>query len=145
MEATPQATQREITLESLALVKARRPEVQVFNELLIQYPKAGTAKPGQVVPDNMIVVSQEPSPAEGSFDLPFEPAPPFCVLEYVSPNTRRKDFAENLGLTNSFISQVEHGYRNVSLDALGRIATYFGMTPSQLLEGIDARDLDRLR
>ena len=38
MEPTSQATQREITLESLALVRARRPEVQVFNELLVQYP-----------------------------------------------------------------------------------------------------------
>jgi hypothetical protein len=34
MEVIPQATQREITLESLALVRAQRPEVQVFNELL---------------------------------------------------------------------------------------------------------------
>src|SRR5262249_30499146 len=36
MEALPQSTQREITLESLALLRARRPEVQVFNELLVQ-------------------------------------------------------------------------------------------------------------
>ena len=38
MEATPQATQRTITLESLDLLHARRPEIQLFNELLIQYP-----------------------------------------------------------------------------------------------------------
>ena len=37
MEATPQAYQRKITLESLDLVSARNPEVQVFNELLVQY------------------------------------------------------------------------------------------------------------
>jgi hypothetical protein len=51
MEATAQARQREITLESLALVKARRPDVQVFNELLVQYPLRGRKKPGQIVPD----------------------------------------------------------------------------------------------
>ena len=38
MESTAQATQRKITLESLDLVQARRPDVQVFNELLVQYP-----------------------------------------------------------------------------------------------------------
>src|SRR5688572_7655358 len=38
MEATAQATQREITLASLALVRARRPDFHVFNELLVQYP-----------------------------------------------------------------------------------------------------------
>jgi hypothetical protein len=38
MEATGQSIQREITLESLALVRARRPEVQVFSELLVIYP-----------------------------------------------------------------------------------------------------------
>ena len=47
MEATAQGRQREITLESLALVKARRPEVQVFNELLVQYPRRGQKKPGR--------------------------------------------------------------------------------------------------
>ena len=96
MEATPQATQREITLASLAIVRARRPEVQIFNELLVQYPQKGTNKPGQVVPENMIVVSPQLSQAEGSFDVPCEPAAPFCVLEYVSPNNKRKDYVENM-------------------------------------------------
>jgi ABC-type amino acid transport substrate-binding protein len=57
MEATPQATQREITLESLALLKAGRADVHVFNELLIQYPRPRQTKLGQVVPDNMVVLS----------------------------------------------------------------------------------------
>ena len=47
MEATAQGTQREITLASLALVKARRPQVHVFNELLVQYPVRGRRKPQQ--------------------------------------------------------------------------------------------------
>jgi Uma2 family endonuclease len=93
MEATPQATQREITLESLALVKARRPDLQVFNELLVQYPiNAHVAK---VVPDNMVVLSDEPILATGSYNLPFEQVSPFWVLEYVSEGNPRKDYHAN--------------------------------------------------
>lgn len=96
MEATPQATQREITLESLALVKAQRPEVQVFNELLVQYPLRRRKRPGQVVPDNMVVVHPEPIEADGSYNLPLQPAGPFWVLEYVSKNSARKDYTDNM-------------------------------------------------
>src|SRR5580693_6855822 len=96
MEATPQATQREITLESLALVRARNPEVQVFNELLVQYPLPRKKRPGQVVPDNMVVIHPEPIKAEGSYDLPLQPVGPFWVLEYVSKGNRRKDYDDNM-------------------------------------------------
>lgn len=95
MEATAQGTQRAITLESLALVHAERPEVQVFNELLVQYPRKGERRPGQVVPDNMVVVHAEPIKAEGSYDLPLQPVGPYWVLEYVSKHTRRKDYDDN--------------------------------------------------
>src|SRR5260370_31538107 len=91
MEATAQATQRKITLESLDLVHARRPDVQVFNELLVQYPRPRRRKPGQVVPDNMVVVWPEPLDADGSYDLPLHPVGPFWMLEYVSNHNRRKD------------------------------------------------------
>src|SRR5690348_15848469 len=77
MEATAQATQRKITLESLDLVQARRPDVQVFNELLVQYIYRGYSKPRQVVPDYMVVVWPEPIHANGSYDLPFQPAGPY--------------------------------------------------------------------
>jgi hypothetical protein len=80
MESTPQATQRKITLESLDLVHARRPEVQVFNELLVQYPLPRRKKLGQVVPDNMVVIHPEPIEAIGSFNLPLQPARPFWML-----------------------------------------------------------------
>jgi hypothetical protein len=70
MEATPQATRHEITLESLALVRARRPDVHVFNELLVQYPLPRRKRPGQVVPDNMVVVHPGAIQAEGSYDVP---------------------------------------------------------------------------
>jgi Uma2 family endonuclease len=95
MEATGQATQRKITLESLDLVHARRPEVQIFNELLVQYPRARQKKPGQVVPDNMVVVCPEPIKADGSFDTPLQPVGPFWVLEYVSRHNKRKDYEDN--------------------------------------------------
>ena len=95
MEATPQATQREITVESLALVKARRPEVQYFNELLVQYPHGRAKRIRQVVPDNMVVVHPEPLEAVGSYDLPLQPVGPFWVLEYVSKGSRRKDYEDS--------------------------------------------------
>jgi Uma2 family endonuclease len=95
MEATAQATQREITLESLALVKARRSDVHVFNELLVQYERHGQRKPGQVVPDNMVVVTEEPIAASSSYNVPLEPAGPFWVLEYVSQSNKRKDYEES--------------------------------------------------
>jgi Uma2 family endonuclease len=91
MESTPQATQREITLESLALVRAVRPDVQVFNELLVQYPQRGK-RIGQIVPDNMVVVWPEPIVADGSYDMPVQPTRPFWVMEYVSKSNRRKDY-----------------------------------------------------
>jgi Uma2 family endonuclease len=95
MEATDQANQRQITLESLAVLKVHRPEVQVFNELLVQYPRPGQRKLGQVVPDNMVVLSHEPVRARTSFNLPLEKAKPFWVLEYVSTSNRRKDYEDN--------------------------------------------------
>ncbi len=95
MEATAQATQRKITLESLDLLQARRPEVRVFNELLVQYPVRGRRKPGQVVPDNMVVLTTEPIRAGTSYNVPLEPASPFWTLEYVSKGTRRKDYEDS--------------------------------------------------
>jgi Uma2 family endonuclease len=92
MEATAQATQRKITWDSLDLVHSRRPDVQVFNELLIQYPLRGEEQLGQVVPDNMVVVCPQPIKADTSYDLPFQPVGPFWVFEYVSQRSRRKDY-----------------------------------------------------
>lgn len=95
MEATAQATQRKITLESLDLVHARRPDVYVFNELLVQYPLRSEREIGKVVPDNMVVVSEHQPRPEGSYNLPFEPARPFWVLEHVSKTNKRKDYEES--------------------------------------------------
>jgi Uma2 family endonuclease len=95
MEATPQATQREITVESLALVRPQRPDVQYFNELLVQYPHGRPRKIRQVVPDNMVVIHPELIEAEGSYDLPLQPVGPFWVLEYVSKRSQRKDYDDS--------------------------------------------------
>src|SRR5262245_27288445 len=76
MEATPQATQRKITLESFDLVHVHRPDIQCFNELLVQYPVKGRKKLGQVVPDNMVVIHDQPIQAVGSYDVPLEPVRP---------------------------------------------------------------------
>src|SRR5262249_4020231 len=95
MEATPQATQREISLESLALVHERRPEVQAFNELLIQYPHGRQRAIRQVVPDNMVVIHPEPLGKLTSFNLPLQEARPFWVLEYVSKESKRKDYEDS--------------------------------------------------
>src|SRR5437868_860533 len=73
MEATPHAKQREITLESLALVNAARSDVHVFNELLVQYPSKRRKRPGQVVPDNMVVIYDGVLKVEGSYDTPLQP------------------------------------------------------------------------
>ncbi len=96
MEATAQATQRKITLESFDLIHAARPDVQCFNELLVQYPGDDEYKPGGVVPDNMIVVHPEPILADGSFNLPLQPVGPFLVMEYVSKGSKRKDYEDNI-------------------------------------------------
>jgi Uma2 family endonuclease len=95
MEATPQAPQRKITLESLDLLALRRPDVQVFNELLVQYPVPGRNKLGQVVPDNMVVLTTERIRAGTSYNVPLEPTPPFWVMEYVSAGSRRKDYEDS--------------------------------------------------
>jgi Uma2 family endonuclease len=97
MEAMPHAKQREITLESLALVTAVRPDVHVFNEMLVQYPrKKDHKRPGQVVPDNMVVLCDGVLKVEGSYDTPLQPAPPFWMLEYVSKGSKRKDYDDNM-------------------------------------------------
>jgi Uma2 family endonuclease len=97
MESTPHATQRKITLESFDLIQVSRPDVQCFNELLVQYPRPGhdPDKPGQVVPDNMVVIHSDPIKAVGSFNTPLQPVGPLLMLEYVSKGSQRKDYDEN--------------------------------------------------
>jgi hypothetical protein len=61
----------------------------------VQYPRKNKRRPGQVCPDNMVVVWNEQIEAGGSYDVPLQPAPPFWVLEHVSRQSKRKDYEAN--------------------------------------------------
>jgi Uma2 family endonuclease len=93
MEATPQATQRKIALESLDLLQARCPGMQTFNELLIQYVHEGELC--RVVPDNFVVLTDDPFRDRSSFNMELEPARPFWVLEWVSTSSEGKDYEDS--------------------------------------------------
>lgn len=93
MEAVPAATQRKITLESFDLLQSRCPEVQCFNELLIQYWYKGRVR--RVVPDNFVRKCERPPVAELSFNLDLEKVGPLLVMEYVSASNLRKDYKTN--------------------------------------------------
>ena len=95
MGATCQSTQRQITVEGLELVTARRRDVHVFSELLVQYPVPGKRRPGQVVPDNMVVLYDGPIDANTTYALPLQPVGPFWVLEHVAHGSRRKDYEQS--------------------------------------------------
>jgi Uma2 family endonuclease len=140
MEATSQAYQRKITLESLDLVSARNPTVQVFNELLVQYPHGRQKRIRQVVPDNMVAIHREPLRAVGSYNVPFQPVGPFWVLEYVSRENKRKDYEDSFAKyerelkvpyyllfypDNQELTLFHHGgrkYRTVTANDRGRYA-----------------------
>ncbi len=94
-EAFGQSHQRGITLKSLAVLTARRPDVQVFNELLVQYHCGRDARLRQVVPDNMIVVWHEPIKANLSYALPLQPVRPLWVIDYLSKHSKRKDYKDH--------------------------------------------------
>jgi Uma2 family endonuclease len=95
MESIAQATQRKITLESFDIIHESLPNVQCFNELLIQYPRGQQKKPGKVVPDNFVAIHSEPIDANKSFNIHTQPVGPFLVLEYVSESNPRKDYEDN--------------------------------------------------
>ncbi|MDO4797595.1 MAG: helix-turn-helix transcriptional regulator [Coriobacteriales bacterium] len=46
-------------------------------------------------------------------------------------------FAMMVGMDRSYLNEIEHGTRNVSLSYLVRIARGFGITLSELFEGVD--------
>jgi Uma2 family endonuclease len=95
MESTGQSTQRAITVASLALVEAQRPDFHVYSELLVQFRQRGQSKLGQVVPDNMVVITDQPREARRSYNVALEPAGPYWVMEYVSPSNPRKDYVDS--------------------------------------------------
>ena len=96
MEASPSGTQRMITLSSFDVMAKARPDVRIFNELLVLYPIAGTDQLQRVTPDNMVVLSTNPIGVITSYNIPLEPASPFVMLEYVSVRHERKDNELNM-------------------------------------------------
>jgi hypothetical protein len=94
-ETVTQSRQRAITVSTLGLLRERRPDFHLFNELLIQFPRPRRRQPGRVVPDNLIVLHAGPIVADLSFDLPLQPVGPFCVIDYVGPGITRKDYDAN--------------------------------------------------
>jgi len=94
-ESVSQGKQRAITLMSFSVLRASRSDVQVFNELLVQYPTPRRNRLGQVVPDNMVVVHSDRISATWSYDLPLQPVAPFWMIDYTSKSNRRKDYADN--------------------------------------------------
>lgn len=95
MEATLQGFQRAIVLACLALLRGVRPDVHIFNELLVQYERPRRRRPGQVVPDNMVVLHPEPLQVDLSYDVPLQPARPFWVMEWVSQRSKGKDYKDS--------------------------------------------------
>ena len=94
MESVAQATQRKITVASLDLVAAERPDVHVYSELLVQWRDAENEM-RRVVPDNMVVVAEKKPKVSTNFAIPIQPARPFVVFEYVSKSNSRKDYQQS--------------------------------------------------
>jgi len=92
MEANPQATQRMIAVNTLGLLSARRPDVQLFNELLIQYWTDDELR--RVVPDNMVRLCDQPLRTEGSYNTELEPVGPLWILEWVADSSEGKDYGD---------------------------------------------------
>jgi Uma2 family endonuclease len=92
-DAPQQRRQRGITLASLELLRGRRPDVHVFNDVLIQYLQGDQIK--QVVPHNMVVVHEGLLRVDSSYDMPFQPCGPLWVLEYVINASRPKQFEDS--------------------------------------------------
>ena len=95
MEASDHAKQREITLETFAVIRETRPDIHCFNELLVQYPRRRGESPGKVVPDNFVVIHPTPLGSLTNFATPLQPVGLFLVFEYVSKLYVRKDYDRN--------------------------------------------------
>lgn len=52
---------------------------------------------------------------------------------------RQEDLAHLAGLSRAHIGQIENGASNVTLDTILRLAVAFDVTPSELLEPLNAR------
>src|SRR5260370_21867589 len=94
MNASAKHGQRKMTLCSFDVINASRPDIKLFNELLVQYRHGRQQVLRQVVPDNMAVVAKEEIKAESSYDVPLQPEPPYWMFEYVSKYSVRNDYED---------------------------------------------------
>ena len=58
-------------------------------------------------------------------------------------NLTQHAFSKMVQINRSYLVDVEHGKRNVSIDNLIKIAKGLGMTLSELFEGVDTAVLDK--
>lgn len=84
IDPTNQATMRQSTIMSFAMIEATRPDLQCFNELLVRYPRPGSDTPGRVVPNNLVVVHPGPLELDDAFDVAEQPARPFLAIDYIT-------------------------------------------------------------
>ncbi len=97
MESPHQQMQRRITLASFDLIHAARPDIWCHNELLVQYPQSDVVRDiGRVVPDNLILVAARPIQGRIAFNTPYEAGDMVMAMEYVSEESKKKDFETNM-------------------------------------------------
>jgi Uma2 family endonuclease len=95
MESTAQSLEKLILMAALQVIRLRRPEVQAFSELLIQYDFGRPPTRRGVVPDVMVVLHNVPIVATTFYGIPQQPVGPFLVFECVSNSNRRKDYEDS--------------------------------------------------
>jgi len=52
----------------------------------------------------------------------------------------QEDLADRAGLHRTYISSVERGHRNLALVSIIRLASALGLSPCEMLEGLNASD-----
>lgn len=95
MESVAQALEKLILLAALQVMHLRRPDIQSFSELLIQYDYGIPAIRRGIVPDVFVVLHPTPVQVETYFGVPMQPVGPFLVFECVSNSNKRKDYEES--------------------------------------------------
>jgi hypothetical protein len=98
MESLDQATQRQITVVSLAQVHLRRADVHVFSDLLVQYHVGAARKIHRVVPDNFVVVHDGPIDLDRRLAMHLRLHPGlqiYWTMEYISRESKQKDRETN--------------------------------------------------
>lgn len=83
--------QRELTGWAFAVLRAERPDVQLFTDRVIQFESPGEKHPGQLGPDHFVAVHPTPLDRRGGYNIPYEPVRPLLVMNYVDAPGRKFD------------------------------------------------------